>query len=147
MPFGIMMLPIVGLLLVLPVLIGRKVGRLRIVLPLAASATAVAMYFAWMSVGEREVLEELVSADGNTIVLAYSGSACEDQRSVSVEESSKSVRVTVTTRSFAFGCSDVGMFYRVTVKLDQPLGSRGVVNAGCTSEHIGCTKILRLDSD
>jgi hypothetical protein len=135
---------VVVVLFVIPVVIALATHRLKLVLPIAFLVTAGAAFWVWTDLGEPQVqvLEAIVSVDGNQLVVSYVGSECEDQRSVSADEGETSVRVKVVARSFASGCSDVGVHRQVSITLDRPLGSRGVVNVGCTPDRIGCEKLL-----
>lgn len=124
---------IVALLFVVPVAIAIKTRRVRLTLPVALVVTAGALLWAWTSVDkEVKVLDSIVSVDGVALTVMYIGSECEDQRSVSVDEGDQQVRILVTTRSFASGCTEVGVPHTVAITLDEPLDSREVVNVGCT---------------
>lgn len=129
-------------LFVVPVVIGYWTRHLKIAVPVAVLATAAAVTGTWISIGETVPLESVVSVDEDTLMVTYVGGECEDHRSVSVVERTPSVSISITTRSFASGCSDVGMLYRVSIELAQPLGSREIVDAGCTEDRVGCQRIL-----
>ena len=43
---------------------------------------------------------------------------------------------------FASSCSDIGVYHEVPITLDEPLGSRKVVNVGCGPDEPGCKKVL-----
>lgn len=134
---------IVALFFVVPVAIAIKTQRIRLTLPFALVLTGGALFWAWTSVDQQEeVLDSIVAVDGVALTVMYIGGECEDQRSVSVDESDKQVRILVTTRSFASGCSDVGVAHTVAITLDEPLDSREVVNVGCTAERLGCRRVL-----
>jgi asparagine N-glycosylation enzyme membrane subunit Stt3 len=133
---------VVIVLFVIPVVIALATHRLTIVLPIALVVTGGASFWVWTDLGEPQVLGAIEAVEGNQLVVSYVGSECEDQRSVSVDEGETSVRVKVVARSFASGCSDVGVHRQVSITLDRPLGSRGVVNVGCTPDRIGCEKLL-----
>jgi hypothetical protein len=134
---------IVAALFVMPVVIGVKTRSTRVVLPVALLLTGGALFWAWTGVGvEQEVLDSIVSVEGNELTVMYIGGECEDQRSVTVDEDDDQVRISVATRSFASGCSDIGMLHTFAVTLDGPLSSREVVNVGCTRERRGCRRTL-----
>lgn len=134
---------IVALLFAVPVAIAVRTRSVRFTLPVALLVTAGALFWAWTSVDKREeVLDSIVSVEGAALTVMYIGGECEDQRSVSVDEDDDQVRILVTTRSFASGCSDVGVSHTVAITLDEPLDSRDVVNVGCTPERLGCSKVL-----
>lgn len=133
---------IFGFLFVLPVFIGYRTGHLLIAMPVAILATAGVFFWVWSSLAETETLEAIVAADGNNLVLSYYGGDCEDQRSVSVDEDDETVRVSVTSRSFASGCNDMAVLRRIAVTLEHPLGTRAVVDLGCTRDRSGCERTL-----
>ena len=137
---------IVGLFLVLPVVVGVRTRTARFVVPLALLVTAGSLAWfwtwAWDRTAQQEVLTSVVSVDGVELVVEYIGSECQDQRSVDVYEDDRTVRISVTSRSFASGCSEVGVPYEVAVTLERPLGTREIVNVGCTRDDRGCRSVL-----
>lgn len=133
-----------GFLFVVPVFVGYWTRRLKVIVPVAALVTGTAVVASWISIGQTETLESAVSADGNELVVAYLGGECEDHRSVSIDERTESVRVSITTRSFASACSDVAVQHLVRIELGQPIGSRAIVNVGCTKDRAGCKRVLEL---
>ncbi len=137
---------IFALLFVVPVVIGIRAGKVKIALPVAILVTGGALLWfgswAWTRTAEEEVLDSIVSIEGRKLVVSYFGADCEDQRSVAVEEDRRSVRISVTSRSFASGCNDMAVLRTVSISLDEPLGSREVVNVGCTSGRAGCKRVL-----
>lgn len=134
---------VVAFLFVIPVAIGLRVHRIKVVLPVALLVTVGASFWLWTGHGEVQVLNKVESVKGNQLVVSYTGSECEGQRSVSVDEDDSSVQVKIVARTFASACSDVGAFYNVVITLDEPLGSRKVGNVGCTSDRAGCKRVLR----
>ncbi len=139
---------ILGLLLVLPVVVGVRTTKAKIVVPLAVLVTAGSLAWFWTWAFDRtaqtEVLTSVVSVSGAELVVRYIGSECQDQRSVDVDEDEddRTVRISVTSRSFASGCSDIGVPYDVSITLERPLGTREIVNVGCTPDHRGCRAVL-----
>lgn len=69
--------------------------------------------------------------DGAAVTVDYVGSQCQDGSRVEVDERDDRVVLTVWTWSWAGGCSDVGVGYRVSATLDRPLGTREVVDGAC----------------
>lgn len=93
------------------------------------AATAIAVGVVWIRVGESSPWDRAeVSGDGLVVRLHYVGSECEQFRSVDVDETPSAVVLTITTRSFATSCSDVGVPYVATVRLEAPAGDRRLID-------------------
>lgn len=127
-------------LLVVPVLAARRFGRMKIVVPLATALSGLALWLAWSAAGEDATWDRVASVEARTLKITYTGSECEDHRSVSVDQSSTSIVISVKTWSFASGCSDVGFQHQFNVTLDSPLGDRVVLDGNCTGSRTRCER-------
>lgn len=134
----------VAVLFVLPVFVGYWTRHLKIAVAVAVLATSAAAFAFWMSIAKTATLEPAVSVDGTALVVEYVGGECEDHRSVSVAELTDSIRIAITTRSFAAECSDVAVLRQVRIELAQPIGSREVMDAGCTEDRPECNRVLEI---
>jgi hypothetical protein len=134
LPVGLIVLG----LLVVPILVARRFGRTKIIAPAAMVLTAIALWFGWSALSESVTWDSAVVLDPHTIQVTYTGSECEDHRSVSIDQSSVRVVITVKTWSFASGCSDVGLRRRFRVTLDNPLGNRAVLDGNCFGAPSHC---------
>jgi hypothetical protein len=146
MPFVVVTVVIVLVLGVVPAVLALRFGRAKVVSAVAALVTVTALTVFWRSAwswtASDEVLDSIASVDGDELVVRYVGGECEDQRSVDVDEDDQQVRIAITSRSFASACSDVGVGYDVAITLDEPLGTREVVNENCTPDRLGCQRIM-----
>lgn len=127
-------------LLVIPVLAAHRFGQMKIVVPVAAALTAIALWLAWSAAGENATWDRAVSVDARTLQITYTGSECEDHRTVSVDQDSTRVVISVKTWSFASGCSDVGFQHHFDVTLDSPLNDRAVLDGNCTGSRTRCER-------
>lgn len=130
------------LVLAVPVVVGVKTGRLRMLLPCGVALTALVSWFGWSALGETATWESATALSDRAITISYSGSECESHHSVSVDENDDKVTVTVKTWEFSTGCSDVAAHREITVKLDGPLGDRKLVDGSCHTRRASCIREL-----
>lgn len=123
---------VAALLLALGYALGRKFGRVRYTVPVAVLIVVALGFWYWDAIGKQEEWTAATTTGERSLSVRYLGGSCEDQRSVDVDETDESVTITITTRTFARGCDDVGNPRRVTVTLDQPLGNRKLLDGACT---------------
>lgn len=143
MPGPIALFALVLALFVAVVWLAWRAGRLLLVLPIASMVVAGLLVAGWSGLGEHQDLGWADELQGSMIEVGYMGSECEDQRSVSFTEDTHQVRVSVIARTFATGCSDVGVERSVVLDLAAPLGNRKVVDAGCHRRPSRCVVALR----
>jgi hypothetical protein len=81
-----------------------------------------------------------VSDDGSTVEVFFTGGQCDDHSEARVDESATTVEITVvTTEKRVRGCDDVGVPRSVVAELDEPLGSRNLVDGACNHPDWGRT--------
>ncbi|MGH1564415.1 hypothetical protein [Mumia sp. DW29H23] len=110
-------------------MVGRRVliGVLAVAVVLVGLAT-----MAWSTAGEPVWWTRAdITEHGTEIRVRYTGSECDQQRSVDVDESSAEVVLTVTTRALTSGCSDVGVARTAVARLEAPLGERALFDGTC----------------
>ena len=129
---------IVVLLLIVPLIVGAKTGKLKLALPIALLLTGGALWLGWSSIGESPKWQTAEALKDKELQIAYVGDECEDHRSVSVDEGDDTITVTITTRSFASSCSDVGVKKVVTVELDDDIGAKTLIDGGCQGDEATC---------
>lgn len=100
-------------------------------LVLALVLGAVAWRLVDTRIGDPQPFVKPAAVDGAAVTLDYVGSQCQSGSRVEVDEHDDRVVLTVWTWSWAAGCSDVGVGYRVSTTLDRPLGTRLVVDGAC----------------
>lgn len=128
------------LVFAIPLAIGIKTGRLRILLPCAVVVTALVAWFGWAALGEAAEWDSAKVHGDRALTINYTGSECEDYHSVSIDEDEDSVTVSIKTWEFATGCSDVGSTRQISVKLDRALGDRQLIDGSCRSRRTSCTR-------
>lgn len=107
---------------------GKAAGRFRLAMAVALVVVVGLGSLLWLRLGEHQKWERVTVIGETQLKLSYTGSECEDQRSVDVDEDDDSVTITITARSYASECSDVGFQRTVTVNLDKPLGDRKLID-------------------
>lgn len=130
--------------LALPILlvaatVGFAAGRMRLALAVALGLASGLGAILWLQLGEHQPWDTASAISGARLKVTYTGSECEDQRTVDVDESDTSVKITITSRSYASACSDVGFVHAVTVTLDEPLGDRQLLDGSCRTP---CARVL-----
>lgn len=121
-----------ALILAVAYVLGRKFGRVRYTGPVGLLIIAALGFWYWDAIGEKEKWSRATATGERSLSVRYGGGSCEDQRSVDVDETDDSVKITITTRSFARGCDDALRPRKVTVKLNQPLGDRKLFDGACS---------------
>lgn len=71
------------------------------------------------------------TVEGALVHLRYTGSLCQDDASVDVDETGDEVVLTVRARIRATSCPDVGVSYEIDAHLEAPLGDRELVDGAC----------------
>lgn len=139
--FSLILLVVLAIaVLVVPVVVGVKTGRLRWLLPTAAVAVALVAWFGWSALGDTVKWDSATAVSDRVLTISYSGSECEDHHSASVHEGDDKVKVTVKTWEFSTGCSDVGASRKITVTLDRALGDRQLIDGSCHSSRKSCAR-------
>ncbi|QIM20243.1 hypothetical protein G7075_02230 [Phycicoccus sp. HDW14] len=77
------------------------------------------------------------AVDGSRVDVTYTGSDCQDGSRLEVTEEATRVVLTVRAWEFPTGCNDMGVTYRVSATLDEPLGTREVVDGACFDDRVG----------
>ncbi len=131
------------LLFVVPVVIGRR--RWRVVAPIALVVTVVALGLGFFSSSENRTIEAAELTDARTVQIGYVAGDCEDYRRVSTTETDDSVTVTIRAWSFATSCSDVGTRGTATIRLDDDLGSRRLLDGACDQMSTACVREVAVD--
>jgi hypothetical protein len=81
-----------------------------------------------------------VGDDGMTVEVFFTGGECDDHAEARVKESAGTVEITViSTLKRVRGCSDVGVPRSVVAELDEPLGTRTLVDGRCDHPDWGRT--------
>ena len=71
------------------------------------------------------------TVDRDTVVLRWTGGACDDRAHIGVFGTAASIQLTVTTdQQLGFGCNAAGIDREVEITFREPLGSRTVTAAG-----------------
>lgn len=100
---------------------------------LAATALVALGIVGWLVFGQSDPTpwNKPAKVDGAVVQLTYTGSECQDDADVEVEEDSDRVVITVRETVRAMSCSDVGVSYEVEVRLHAPLADRELVDGAC----------------
>lgn len=118
-------------ILLVTALIGIAASSIKVAVVVAVAFTTGLGTVLWLQLGEHQRWERASMVNQTTLKVSYTGSECEDQRTVDVDESDESVKITITARSYASACSDVGFLHTVIVELDDPLGDRQLIDGSC----------------
>lgn len=80
--------------------------------------------------------DPVVSEDGRSVTVTISGGQCDDP-DADVDESASKVLITVRNEPdwFSRGCTDLGVTKPVTVRLDEPIGDRELLDGALKSSH------------
>ena len=76
------------------------------------------------------------TVDGTRITLTYTDGQCRDHEDVAVEETARTVTVTVRTRTWALSSTDANARYTVDLRLADPLGERRLVDGACAQPDL-----------
>ncbi len=71
----------------------------------------------------------VIGDGGRSVTLQYTGGACDDYSDTEVTERATTITITITVTTKAVtGCNDVGVPRTTTVRLDDPVGDRRLID-------------------
>ncbi|CAN5392465.1 hypothetical protein BH09ACT10_BH09ACT10_06030 [soil metagenome] len=105
------------------------------------TAGVVAIGWRYTSIGaDTNPWESARLIDANTLQVTYGEGSCVDRRFAETEEDSTMVSITIRTRTVTTACDDALNPQQLNVNLDNPLGSRIVVDGSCTKTPEKCAR-------
>ncbi len=104
-----------------------------VVVPMVLAALALAW---WLDLRSGEPTPfSTFAVDGSRVEVSYVGSSCQDGSRLEVTEEAARVVLTVRAWELSGSCDDVGVDYRLRATLEEPLGTREVVDGACLDER------------